>query len=84
MEGNRPDRLIMIAVTPEVGPTVSAAGTPETPSSCRYMRAIGTRQVCTLCHGSGIAPEVAAVRNALYPKIGHAGSRSSTSGASFQ
>ena len=34
----------------------------------RYMKPIGTRQVCTLCHGSGIAPEVAAALDALYPE----------------
>lgn len=34
----------------------------------RYMKAIGTRAVCTVCHGSGIAPEVAAALDALYPE----------------
>ncbi|MXW87150.1 MAG: DUF3365 domain-containing protein [Boseongicola sp. SB0667_bin_21] len=34
----------------------------------RYMKAIGTRQVCTACHGTGIAPEVAATLDALYPE----------------
>ena len=33
----------------------------------RYMKAIGTQPVCTVCHGAGIAPEVAARLDALYP-----------------
>ena len=33
----------------------------------RYMKAIGTQPVCTLCHGTGIAPEVADRLDALYP-----------------
>ena len=31
------------------------------------MKAIGTQPVCTVCHGNGIAPEVAARLDALYP-----------------
>ena len=34
----------------------------------RYMKAIGTQPVCTLCHGAGIALEVAARLDALYPE----------------
>ena len=34
----------------------------------RYMKAIGTRAVCTVCHGTAIAPEVAAALDALYPE----------------
>ena len=34
----------------------------------RYMNAIGTQPVCTLCHGTAIAPEVAAALDALYPE----------------
>ena len=34
----------------------------------RYMKAIGTQPVCPLCHGAGIAPEVAARLDALYPE----------------
>ena len=34
----------------------------------RYMKAIGTQPVCTLCHGAAIAPEVAAALDALYPE----------------
>ena len=34
----------------------------------RYMKAIGTQPVCTLCHGAGIAPEVGAALDALYPE----------------
>ena len=34
----------------------------------RYMKAIGTRAVCTVCHGTGIAPEVAAALDAFYPE----------------
>ena len=33
----------------------------------RYMKAIGTQPVCTICHGTGIAPEIAAALDALYP-----------------
>ena len=33
----------------------------------RYMKAIGTQPVCTVCHGTSIAPEVAAALDALYP-----------------
>ena len=36
--------------------------------SFRYMKAIGTQPVCTLCHGAAIAPEVAAALDALYPE----------------
>ena len=32
----------------------------------RYMKAIGTQPVCTVCHGTSIAPEVAAALDALY------------------
>ena len=34
----------------------------------RYMKAIGTQAVCTLCHGAAIAPEVSARLDALYPE----------------
>lgn len=34
----------------------------------RYMKAIGTQPVCTVCHGTSIAPEVAARLDALYPE----------------
>ena len=34
----------------------------------RYMKAIGTQPVCTACHGTRIAPEVAARLDALYPE----------------
>ena len=34
----------------------------------RYMKAIGTQPVCTLCHGTAIAPGVAAALDALYPE----------------
>ena len=34
----------------------------------RYMKAIGTQAVCTVCHGTAIAPEVAAALDALYPE----------------
>ena len=34
----------------------------------RYMKAIGTQPVCTLCHGAHVAPEVAARLDALYPE----------------
>ena len=33
----------------------------------RYMKAIPTQQVCTICHGTGIAAEVTARLDALYP-----------------
>ena len=33
----------------------------------RCMKAISTQPVCTLCHGTGIAPEVTARLDALYP-----------------
>ena len=33
----------------------------------RYMKAIGTQPLCTLCHGTSIAPEVIARLDALYP-----------------
>ncbi len=33
----------------------------------RYMKIIGTQPVCILCHGTAIAPEVAARLDALYP-----------------
>ena len=33
----------------------------------RYMKAIGTQPLCTLCHGTNIAPEVIARLDALYP-----------------
>ena len=33
----------------------------------RYLKAISTQPVCTLCHGAGIAPEVTARLAALYP-----------------
>ena len=34
----------------------------------RYMKAIGTQPVCTMCHGTSIAPEVTARLDALYPE----------------
>ena len=34
----------------------------------RYMKAIGTQPVCTMCHGTGITQEVAAALDALYPE----------------
>lgn len=34
----------------------------------RYMKAIGTQPVCIACHGTSIAPEVAARLDALYPE----------------
>ena len=34
----------------------------------RYMKSIRTRPVCTVCHGTGIKPEVAATLDALYPE----------------
>ena len=34
----------------------------------RYMKAIGTQPVCTVCHGTTIAPEVTARLDALYPE----------------
>ena len=34
----------------------------------RYMKAIGTQPVCTICHGGAIAPEVTARLDALYPE----------------
>ena len=34
----------------------------------RYMKAIGTQPVCTVCHGTRIAPEVSARLDALYPE----------------
>ena len=34
----------------------------------RYMKAIGTQAVCTVCHGTAIALEVAAALDALYPE----------------
>ena len=34
----------------------------------RYMKAIGTQPVCTVCHGTSIAPEVTARLDALYPE----------------
>ena len=34
----------------------------------RYMKAIGTQPLCTVCHGAAIAPEVAARLDALYPE----------------
>ena len=33
-----------------------------------YMKAIGTQPVCTVCHGTSIAPEVVARLDALYPE----------------
>ena len=33
----------------------------------RYMKAIGTQPVCTVCHGTSIAPEVASRLDTLYP-----------------
>ena len=33
-----------------------------------YMKANGTQPVCTACYGGGIAPEVAAALDALYPE----------------
>ena len=35
--------------------------------SFRYMQAIVTMEVCTTCHGAGVAPDVAARLDALYP-----------------
>ena len=34
----------------------------------RYVKAIGTQPMCTVCHGANIAPEVAAALDALYPE----------------
>ena len=34
----------------------------------RYMKAIATQPVCTLCHGTAIAPGTAAALDALYPE----------------
>ena len=34
----------------------------------RYMKAIGTQAVCTVCHGTAVASEVAAALDALYPE----------------
>ena len=34
----------------------------------RYMKAIPTQPVCTVCHGTSIAPEVMARLDALYPE----------------
>jgi len=34
----------------------------------RYMKAIGTQPVCITCHGTSIAPEVAAKLDTLYPE----------------
>ena len=34
----------------------------------RYMKAIGTQPVCTVCHGTSITPEVVAKLDALYPE----------------
>jgi len=38
-----------------------------TPASFRYMRAIPTKPMCTTCHGTSIAPDVAAAIRARYP-----------------
>lgn len=34
----------------------------------RFVKAIGTEEACTTCHGSDIAPDVAARLDALYPQ----------------
>lgn len=42
---------------------VTGAGTPE----FRYLKAIVTQDVCTVCHGTAVAPELMAHINRLYP-----------------
>ncbi len=41
----------------------------------RYMKAIPTGELCLSCHGSGLAPEVAARLKALYPQDAATGFR---------
>jgi hypothetical protein len=47
--------------TPPEAFTVAAAG------SARYMRAIPTQPLCLTCHGSALAPDVAAAIELRYP-----------------
>lgn len=34
----------------------------------RYMKAIGTEKICTVCHGENLAPEIAEKLDELYPE----------------
>ncbi|MEA3537555.1 MAG: DUF3365 domain-containing protein [Pseudomonadota bacterium] len=53
-------------------PPLDADGKPRewsgaTASSFRYMRAIPTKPMCTTCHGTAVAPDIAAAIRKRYP-----------------
>nr|VFJ97175.1 MAG: Protein of unknown function (DUF3365) [Candidatus Kentron sp. H]VFJ97540.1 MAG: Protein of unknown function (DUF3365) [Candidatus Kentron sp. H]VFK03209.1 MAG: Protein of unknown function (DUF3365) [Candidatus Kentron sp. H] len=47
---------------------VARDGAKDSAKVFRYMKAIPTQEVCTLCHGSSLMPDVVAKLEALYPE----------------